>query len=120
MAVENTDTPLTACDKIGMDCMDLLPLLENGNKYILSYEEQLSKYRTDIPIRDREAESIPSALVDNVVAVFGSPGSILTQYASKFTGEFLRLLCRHLKNFEDHLPSYLDPTAMITLKSRML
>ena len=50
-----------------------------------------------IPIRDQEAETIPRALVEIVVAVFGSPGSIPTEYASKFTGEFMRQLCRQLK-----------------------
>ena len=97
MAVEITDTPFATLDKISMDCMGPLPLTEYGNKYILSYEEQLSKYLTDIPIRNQEAETMPRAMVENVVAVFGSPGSIFTNCSSKFTGEFMRLLCRHLK-----------------------
>jgi len=89
MTVEITDTPFATFDKISMNCMGPLPFKENGDKHILSYEEQLFKYRTDIPIRDQEVETIPRALVDNVVAVFGSPGSILTNCASKFTGEFM-------------------------------
>jgi len=56
MAVEITDTPFAAFDKISMECMGLLSLTENGNKYIISCKEQLSKYRTDIPIQDQEAE----------------------------------------------------------------
>jgi len=56
MAVEVTDTPFATFDTISIECLGLLSLTENGNKYILSCKEQLSKYRTDIPIRDQEAE----------------------------------------------------------------
>jgi hypothetical protein len=89
MAVEITDTPFAILDKISMDCMGPLPFKENGDKHILLYKEQLFKYRTDISVRDQEVETIPRALVDNVVAVFGSPGSILKHCASKFTGEVM-------------------------------
>ena len=77
--------------------MGPIPLTENENKYILSCKERLSEYQTDIPIRDQEAETVQRALIEKVITVFGSPGSILTECASKFTGEFMRLLRRHVK-----------------------
>jgi transposase InsO family protein len=80
-----------------MDCMGPLPLTEKRNKYILSCQDQLSKYLISIAIPNQEAETIARVLVDNVITVFGSPGSILTDCASNFTGEIMRHLCRLLK-----------------------
>jgi transposase InsO family protein len=97
MAMEVTDTPYATFDKISMDCMGPLPLTETGNKYILSCQDQLSKCLIAIAIPNQEAETIARALVDNVITVFGTPGSILTDCSSKFTGEVMRHLCRHLE-----------------------
>jgi hypothetical protein len=74
--------------------MGPLPLTEKGNKYILSCQDQLSKYPIAIAIPNQEAETVATALVDNVIIVFVSPGSILTSCASNFTGEVMRHLCR--------------------------
>ena len=95
--MEITDTPYATFDKISMDCMGPLPLTEKGNKYILSCQDQLSKYLIAIPIPNQEAETIAGALVDNVITLFGSPGSIITDCSSNFTGEVMRHLCRLLK-----------------------
>jgi hypothetical protein len=48
-----------------MDCMGPLPSTEKGNKYILSCQDQLSKYLTAVPIPNQEAETIERALVDS-------------------------------------------------------
>jgi hypothetical protein len=71
MAMEITDTLYATFDKISMDCMGPLPLTEKGNKYILSCQDQLSKYLIAIPIPNQEAETIAGALVDNVITVLG-------------------------------------------------
>jgi hypothetical protein len=96
MAMDITGTPYATFDKISMACMGPLPLTEKGNKYILSCRDQLSKYLIAIAIPNQEAETIARALVDNVITVFGSLGSILTDCASNFTGEVMRNLCRFL------------------------
>lgn len=57
-AMEITDTPCATFDKINMGCMDPLSLTEKKNKYILSCQDQLSKYLDAIPIRNKEVETI--------------------------------------------------------------
>ncbi|PNF23780.1 hypothetical protein B7P43_G16801 [Cryptotermes secundus] len=97
MAMEVTDTPYAPFEKISLDCMGPLPLTEQGNKYILTCQDQLSKYLVAIALPNQEAVTIARALVDNVITVFGSPGSILTDCASNFTGEVMRHLCKLLR-----------------------
>lgn len=47
---ENMDTPYATCDKMSTDCMGPLPLTEQGNKHILSSQDQLSNYLIVITI----------------------------------------------------------------------
>ena len=39
-----TDTPETAFDKIAMDIVGPLPITENGNQYILTIQDLLTKF----------------------------------------------------------------------------
>jgi hypothetical protein len=55
MAVEIIDTPYAALEKIRLDCMGPLPLTEQGNKYGLTCEDQLSKYLVAIALPNQEA-----------------------------------------------------------------
>jgi hypothetical protein len=61
MATEITGTPYATFDKISMDCMGPLPLTEKGNKYILSCQDQLSKYLIATAIPNQEAETVARA-----------------------------------------------------------
>jgi hypothetical protein len=97
MAMEVTDTPCATFEKISLDCMGPLPLTEQGNRYILRCQDQLSKYLVAIALPNQEDVTLAKAPVDNVSTVFGSPSSILTDFASNFTGEIMRHLCKHFR-----------------------
>jgi hypothetical protein len=77
--------------------MDPLPLTEQGNRYILTCQDQLSKYLVAIALPYQEAETIARVLIDEVVTVFGSPGSILTDCAPNFTGKIMSHLSKLLR-----------------------
>jgi transposase InsO family protein len=96
LAMEVIVTPCAAFEKISLDCMGPLPLTEQGNRYILTCQDQLSRYVVAIALRNQEAVTRARALVDNVITVFGSPASIFTDSNSNFTGEIMRHLCKHL------------------------
>jgi hypothetical protein len=50
-----------------------------------------------ISVPNQYAETIARALVENVITVFGSQGSILTAHASNIKGKVKRHLCKLLK-----------------------
>ena len=58
-----TDTPLDTFDKVSLDIVGKLPTTPNGNKYILTMHDTLSKYCIAIPIPD-----IPATTVAHVIA----------------------------------------------------
>jgi hypothetical protein len=97
MEMEITDTPCATFEKISLDCIGPLPLRVQGNRYIITCLDQLSKYLVAIALPNQEAVTIAKVLVDNVITVLGSSGSILTDCASNFTGEIMRHLCKLLR-----------------------
>jgi transposase InsO family protein len=97
MGMEVTDPPYATFEKISLGCMGPLPLTAQGNRYILTCQDQLSKYLVAIALPNQDAVTVTRALVDNVITVFGSQGSILTDCASNFTGEIRRHLCKLLR-----------------------
>jgi hypothetical protein len=58
MAMEVTDTPCATFEKISLDCMGPLPLTEQGNRYILRCQDQLSKYQVATALPNQEAVTI--------------------------------------------------------------
>jgi hypothetical protein len=76
MAMEVTDTPHATFGLHGT-----LPLMEQGNRYILTCQDHLSKYLEAIAIPNQEAVTITRALVDNLITMFGLPGSVPNQEA---------------------------------------
>lgn len=44
------DTPGTALDKVAMDIVGPLPQTDRGNEYILTLQDQLTKFSMGIPL----------------------------------------------------------------------
>ena len=61
------DTPESSFDKIAMDIVEPLPKTERGNEYILTLQDQLTKFCMDIPLPDQIAEMIAEVFVDSFV-----------------------------------------------------
>jgi hypothetical protein len=83
-----------------LDCMGPLPLSEQGNRYILTCQVQLSKYLVAIALPNQKAVTIARAVVDNVITVFGSPGSIL-RLRSEFHWRNNAAIIQTFKNCKD-------------------
>ena len=64
------------------------PLLVDGksNRYIVMMMDVYSKYLIAIPVRNHRASTVSRCLYESVVAYFGSPRSILSNWGAEFTG----------------------------------
>ena len=85
-----TDTPGTAFDKIAMDIVGPLPRTIKDNEYILTIQDQLSKYCVAIPLPDATATAIADALVKRFICVFGPPKAILTDQGRNFLSGLMK------------------------------
>ena len=62
-----TDTPGKTFDKIAIDIVGPFIITKNNNKYILSIQDQLSKFIILVCLRDKTAESVSDAFIKRFI-----------------------------------------------------
>jgi Integrase core domain. len=92
-----TDTPETAFDKIAMDIVGPLPITENGNQYILTIQDLLTKFSLAIPLRRATAIDTADALVKRMFCIFGTPRAVLTDQGTNFLSSLMKQLAKIYK-----------------------
>ena len=102
-----TDTPLEPNDKIAMDIFGPLTKTEKGNQFILSIQDQLTKYLILTPLKDQQANWIINSLLEHYSYIFSTPKTILTDqgqnFVSKLMGTFEQAFkIRHIKTTNFH------------------
>ena len=68
-----------------------------GNKYILTFQDDLSKYVVAAPIGQQDAETVARAFVEKVVFTYGTPQTLQTNQCANFVSEVFRNTCKILK-----------------------
>ena len=65
-----TDTPTTAFEKISMDSVGSLPGTKSGNLYILTVQDNFTKYSLAIPLPNHQAGTICDVLVTYPLLIY--------------------------------------------------
>lgn len=92
-----TTTSTAPFERLSLDIVGPLP--ESGTakiKYILTLQDDLSKYSVAYPIRSTTAEETSDCLI-HFISLFGIPKTILTDQGSNFTSEMFKETCKFLK-----------------------
>ena len=63
-----TDTPTNAFEKISVDIVGPLPETKSGNLYILTIQDNFTKYSLAIPLPNHQAGTIADAFGKNLFA----------------------------------------------------
>ncbi|XP_047025498.1 uncharacterized protein LOC124634121, partial [Helicoverpa zea] len=95
--MEITTTSTAPFQRIALDIVGPLP--ESGTaklKYILTIQDDLSKYSVAYPLRSTTAEESADCLI-HFVSLFGIPKSILTDQGTNFTSDLFKTTCQFLK-----------------------
>ena len=77
--------------------MGPLPETLKGNKYILYFEEDLTKYIDCIPIKDMEAATVAKAFVKRIVCRLSLSDKLITDQGSNFQSQLFKECCKLLK-----------------------
>jgi transposase InsO family protein len=91
-----TDTPSTVFEKCTIDIVGPLNLSTLGNRYILTVQDELSKFLIAVPMGEQTAEDVAKAFVDNVILIYGIPQVILSDCGSQFLSETFKGICKLL------------------------
>jgi hypothetical protein len=92
-----TSTSSRPFEKIFLDIVGPLTTTLSGNTYILTMQDDLTKYSLGIPILDHQANTVAEAFVVHFVCVHGIPETILTDQGTVFLNRTFSEVCRLLK-----------------------
>jgi len=94
MPLQITTTPDVVCETCCMDIVCPLTVTSEDHKYILTFQDELSKYTIAIPVSRKDAETIARVFVEEIVLKFGIPQVILTDQGSNFLSELFTNVCK--------------------------
>ena len=72
-------------------------LTNKGNRYILTFQDDLTKFMAAIPISTQDAENIAREFVQNIVLKYGIPEVLLTDQGANILSEVFTSVCKLLK-----------------------
>ena len=79
-----TETPTTAFEKISMDIVYPQPETKSGNLYILTIQDNFTKYSLAIPLPNHKASTIADTFVKKFICIFEWPKGVLTEQGRDF------------------------------------
>lgn len=92
-----TTTATSAFQKIFLDLVGPLELDENGNRYILTLQCELSKYVEGYSLPNKEANTVAKSFVENFILRYGIPEQIVTDQGTEFINSIFKEICSLLK-----------------------
>ena len=92
-----TTTSRQPFEKIFLDIVGPLPNSHLDHKFILTMQDDLTKFSMAFPISNQESDTIARVFVEKVICIFGVPQQILSDQGTNFMSEFFRNICKLLK-----------------------
>jgi hypothetical protein len=88
--MEITSTANHPFDKCYLDVVRPLTPSATGNRYILTFQDDLIKYVVATPISHQDAETVARAFVSRVVLKYGTPSVVQTDQGATFVSEVFK------------------------------
>ena len=83
----NAKQPFQKCY---LNVVGLLPVTQGSNKYILTFQDDLSKYVVAMPITQQDAETVDRTFVERVILTYGMPRIPQTDQGANFISEVFK------------------------------
>jgi len=94
---EITTTVECPFEKCYLDMVGPLPVTQGNNKYILTFQDDLSKYVVAVPIGQQDAEMVARAFMEKAVLTYGTPPILQNDQGANFISEVFKNTCKILK-----------------------
>jgi len=92
-----TDTPAAAFDKIFMDIMGPLLTSHEGNSYILTIQDLLTKHSLAVPLKHAGAIDVADAFVNEFICTYGTPKALLTDQGTHFLNSLMKNIAKRFR-----------------------
>jgi hypothetical protein len=87
MKITTTPELLVVWEKCALDIVGPLNQTAEVNRYVLTFQDELSKFTLAIPIVQQDAMTVARAFVKEIILKFRIPQTILTDQGSNFMSE---------------------------------
>ena len=95
--MEITTTARQPFERCALDIAGPTDVTNKGNRYILTFQDDLTKFMVVIPIPAQDAETVAREFVQNVVLKYGIPEVVLTDQGANFLSELFANVCKLLQ-----------------------
>jgi len=92
-----TTTSTKPFEKIFMDIVGPLPKSHKGNVFILTLQDDLSKFAWAVPMINHEANTVAYHFVTQFVCLHGLPQTLVTDCGTEFLSRIFKEVCQLLK-----------------------
>jgi transposase InsO family protein len=90
-------TAMRTFEKVFLDVVGPIETSQSGNSYILTIQDDLSKYSIAIPLKNHTANLIAQAFIEHFVCLHGIPDIIVTDQGREFMSKIFTTCCKLLK-----------------------
>jgi transposase InsO family protein len=104
--MEITTTARTPFEKCAMHIVGPTTVKNKGNRYILTFQDDLTKFIVAEPIPMQDAETVAREFVRNIVLKFGIPEVVLTDQGSNFLSQLFQNTCKLLRIKKIHTTAF--------------
>jgi transposase InsO family protein len=95
--MEITTTARQPFERCALDIVGPTDVTNKGNRYILTFQDDLTKFMVATPIPTQDAETVAREFVQNVVLRYGIPEVVLTDQGANFLSELFTNVCKLLQ-----------------------
>lgn len=92
-----TDTAQRPFAKCYLDIVGPVMMSNSGNKYILTFEDNLTKFMDCYPMPNQEANTVARIFYDEIISRYRIPEILLTDQGANFTSDVFKRVCKLLK-----------------------
>jgi hypothetical protein len=97
LPLQITDTPKVVWQNCSLDIVGPLTLMSENNRYLLTFQDELSKYTIAVPIQQQDAMTVARVFVREFFLKFGIPQIILTDQGCNFLSDLFSSVCKLLR-----------------------
>ncbi len=98
-------TPLGSCDTLAIDLLKL-PTSSESHQYLLVAIDHFSRYSILVPLKDKTATTVATALIDNVFCPFNTPKILLSDNGTEFNNAILSEICKQFDVMKTNIVDY--------------
>ncbi len=98
-------TPLEPWDTLAIGHLKL-PTSSEGHQYLLVAIDHFSRYSILVPLKDKTATTVATALIDYVFCPFNTPKTLLSDNGTEFNNSILSEICKQFDIKKTNIVAY--------------